>query len=280
MAEPAPTQGSDPKAPALLGNGDLRLRRCRHGHMLYSLNDGYIGRALDTYGEYVEDEAELYQRLLQPGQVAVEAGANIGALTVVMAQAVGPNGRVITFEPQRVLYQMLCANLALNGLRNVHAALGGFGAETMTMNVPPVNYDRLENFGGVTLQADGPGEPVSVVPIDSFSLPICHLIKIDVEGMELEVLEGARETIKRHAPVIYLENNIREKSPALIGWLLEHDYRLFWHRPRLFRVPNYRGHEADIFDNTINVNMLCLPPRVQGDPNLDAVTSPEDWWQE
>ena len=270
----------DEATPALFAKNDLRLRPCRHGVMLYSLHDIYIGRSLEVYGQYAEDEAELYQQLLRPGQVAVEAGANIGAHTVVLAQAVGPQGLVVAAEPQRIVYQMLCANLALNNLKNVQARICGFGAERGSLRVPPRDYDRDGNFGAVTLQPDGPGELVPVQPIDALGLPQCHLIKVDVEGMEQAVLEGARDTITTHRPALYVENNKRDQSPSLISMLQDLDYRLWWHIPRLYREDNFRGHAVDIFDNTININMLGLPADDPRKVMFKEISGPADWWKD
>src|SRR5437868_835956 len=94
----------------------IRLKRCREGAMLYNTNDTYIGRALDTYGEISRGEVELFQHVVQPSTTAVEVGANIGVHTIVLARLVGPQGRVVAFEPQRIVFQMLCANVALNAL--------------------------------------------------------------------------------------------------------------------------------------------------------------------
>lgn len=98
-----------------------RLKQCRHGMMLYNLNDIYIGRSLDLYGEFSEGEIRVFQQLVKPGQTILEVGANIGAHTVWLAQAVGPTGVVMAFEPQRIVHQTLCANLALNNIFNVHS---------------------------------------------------------------------------------------------------------------------------------------------------------------
>src|SRR5437773_2697778 len=89
-----------------------RLKQCRHGMMLYNINDVYIGRSLDQYGEFSEGELDLFQQFVKPGQLILEVGANIGAHTVWLAQAVGSTGTVLAFEPQRIVYQALCANLA------------------------------------------------------------------------------------------------------------------------------------------------------------------------
>jgi hypothetical protein len=66
-----------------------RLSDCRHGRMLYFSNDRYVGGSLDVYGDYCEDETQLFGQILRPGHVVVEAGANIGAHTVHLAQVVG-----------------------------------------------------------------------------------------------------------------------------------------------------------------------------------------------
>ena len=59
-----------------------KVKDCRHGRLMYLLNDAYIGRSLDVYGEYSEGEIALFRQLLRPGDVAVDVGANIGALTI------------------------------------------------------------------------------------------------------------------------------------------------------------------------------------------------------
>src|SRR4051812_49892110 len=91
-----------------MGKSEERLSRmqtgtkdCRHGKLSYLLNDAYIGRSLDVYGEYSEGELELFHQLLRPGDVAVDAGANIGAVTVGMARLFGPGGAGVALEPPR-----------------------------------------------------------------------------------------------------------------------------------------------------------------------------------
>ena len=93
-----------------------QTKDCRHGRFTYLLNDAYIGRSLDVYGEYSEGEIDLFRQLLRPGDVAIDVGANIGALTVAMARLVQPGGAIVAFEPQRAIYDILCNNLRLNGL--------------------------------------------------------------------------------------------------------------------------------------------------------------------
>ena len=79
--------------------------------MLYNVNDDYIGRSLDIYGEFSEGEIEAFSLLVHPGDIVLDVGANIGSHTIWFAQAVGPTGGVMAFEPQRLLFQTLCPTL-------------------------------------------------------------------------------------------------------------------------------------------------------------------------
>ncbi len=146
--------------------------QCRHGPMTYLPNDRFIGRSLQIYGEYCEHEVEMLRHLLRPGDMAIDAGANIGALTVGMAQAVGPQGAVHAFEPQGVLHGLMAENIAQNRLANVVAHKAAAGAAPGVIRVPPLDYGEAANFGGVALgMSSGDGEEVPVVTIDSLRLP-------------------------------------------------------------------------------------------------------------
>ncbi len=237
-----------------------RLKKCRRGNFLYNQQDRYIGRSLEAYGEYVDDEIRLLLAMIEPGDFVVEAGANMGADTVPLARRVGAKGHVLAIEPQRIVHQLLCANVALNGLVNVTTPWCAVGAAAGEAVVPPIDYGKLHNFGGVELKTEGVGERVPVVPIDQFELTGCALLKVDVEGMELDVLRGAEATIKRFKPILYIENNAGSKSPPLIRHVLDLGYYLFWHTPPLFNPQNFAGNAQDIFGDVRSCNMLCLPP--------------------
>jgi protein-L-isoaspartate O-methyltransferase len=92
----------------------LRIKRTRYGLMAYNINDVYLGRSLDVYSEYSLGETDLFAKLIRPGSMVLDIGANIGAHTLYFAQAVGPGVGVVAIEPQRAVYQLLCAKLALN----------------------------------------------------------------------------------------------------------------------------------------------------------------------
>src|SRR5258707_14359705 len=104
------------------------LKACRYGHMLYNIHDVYVGRSLDLYGEFSEGEVGLFRQLVKPGDLVLDVGANIGTHTLFFSQRIGATGRVLAFEPQRIVFQTLCANLAINSATNVWCyphAVGG-----------------------------------------------------------------------------------------------------------------------------------------------------------
>lgn len=262
-------------------DGFNELRPCAGGPMLYNRNDAYIGASLRRYGEFSRGERLLFHRLLQPGQWVVEVGSNIGAHTVDLSRAVGPRGRVDAFEPQRLMFQTLCANLALNQCANVHAHPMALGAQEGSIRVPNLDPRARNNFGGLGLQSGLPGgEPVLLRTLDSLALPRCHFLKADVEGMEVEVLQGAVETIRRHRPLLYLENDREARSAELIDLALSLGYRLYWHLPPMFDPANHAGETENIFGGVVSVNMLGVPAERPLEVNgLRPVQSRDDTWK-
>lgn len=235
------------------------LVQSRHGPLLYNRFDQYVGGSLAAYGEFSEGESAMFAQLVGAGHVVVEAGANIGAHTVHLARLVGERGAVFAFEPQRIVFQTLCTNLALNQLVNVVARQQGLGRQAGEMVLPNVDPRVENNFGGLSLLTEGPGERVGIVTIDSLELSRCDLIKVDVEGMEEEVIAGAEQTIAKFRPVLYLENDRVEKSASLIRYLQSLNYRMWWHLSPLFNPDNFAGNTQNIFGGIVSINILCQP---------------------
>jgi len=260
--------------------GFQRLSHVRFGLCVYNRNDLYIGRSLEQYGEFSEGECELFRQLVRPGGVVVEAGANIGSHTVPLAKIVGTNGRVYAFEPQRVIFQTLCANVTLNSLLNVDCRWQAVGAAPGTLLVPSLDYEKENNFGGLGLGSYQHGLSVPVTTVDCLNLERCDLLKADVEGMELDVMRGAAQTLSRFRPLLYLENDRREKSPALLEHLLGLGYRLYWHLPPMYNPRNYYGNANNVFPHIVSVNLLGVHSSIKSNiSGLTEVTSPQDFWR-
>ncbi|MBU6497403.1 MAG: FkbM family methyltransferase [Rhodospirillales bacterium] len=244
--------------PILPEAGFNRLALCRHGPMLFNRHDQYVGASLATYGEFSPGEMVLFAKLVGAGAHVVEVGANSGAHPVGLAQLVGPSGRVHAFEPQRIVFQTLCANLALNSCTNVLARHEAAGAEAGEILVPALAPDRTNNFGGLSLRGATSGERVTLRRLDDLALPACHLLKIDAEGMEVEVLRGAAASVAAHSPFLYVENDRTERAAELVALLLGWNYQLYWHTPPLFEPENFAGEAANIFGVTASLNLLCV----------------------
>jgi FkbM family methyltransferase len=254
-----------------------RIKRCRHGTMLYNVNDRFVGEALDRYSEYGDIELQVLLQLVRPGDTVGEAGANIGCHSVPLAKAVRPDGALLVFEPQRLTYQILCSNLALNGLWNVYARNAATGRVPGQVSVPLLDPASVQNFGGLSLVGSQNGEPVPIETIDGFSLANCRMIKIDVQGMEADALAGAEATIKRCRPILYVENERPATSAALIRQIQSYGYRLWDHRPLLFNPANKAGVSENIYPTIASVNRLCIPQEVTVKIDLREIRNPADW---
>lgn len=254
-----------------------KLKYCRHGVYLFNENDYYMGKALDLYGEYSEGEIDLFKQVLKPGQVAVDIGANLGTHTVFFAKQVGMKGRVYAIEPQRIVFQQLVANIALNSLLNVHCHQIALGSYRGHIFVPPVDYFHQGNFGAVELTEQHVGEEVRLITLDTLELAACHFIKIDVEGMELEVLKGATKTIEKFRPIMHIENDRTEKSANLIRYLTALNYDMYWYVSLLYNPQNFAQNPQNIYGKTITINMLCLPQESKITVNqMKKVKGPDD----
>jgi FkbM family methyltransferase len=234
--------------------GDVtKTAECRHGIFTWYAEDRLIGLSLDRYAEYSEGEVVAMKKCLRPGNTVIDVGANIGAFTVPMAQIVGESGIVYAFEASYKNARLLRKNIHDNRLVNVSVIERAASSYHHLITIS--NQDAHHAYN----DTDRDSFDSAAVPIDSLNLEKCHFIKIDVDAHELEVLQGAEETIKRCQPVIYVENEREERSQELLEWLIAHDYRCYWHRPVHFNPDNFRKDRRNIFGNLISIMMLCVP---------------------
>jgi len=237
-----------------------QLVSTKHGLMLVNKNDIYVGRSLILYGEISEAENAIYKQLCNNGDTIVEVGANIGAHSLSIAKSIGVNGKLFCYEPQQIVFQTLNANLALNSITNTTTFQLGVASKESSINVEPINYTTTANFGGISLKDIKKGEKIDVVSLDKhLNLQSLKLLKIDVEGMEIDVLLGAKKTIEKFQPIIYCENDRIDSSKELIQLIQSYGYDLYWHLPALFNSENFNNVKENVFKNIVSVNLLCLP---------------------
>lgn len=154
------------------------------------------------------EEQALIAKLLNPSDTFYDIGANVGFYSVIAARLVGPHGHVYAFEPFAPSANIARSNARRNGFENVTvveaAVMAGEGS--VYLRTSP---DRESTHYSVTANASGEGVHVPAVSIDTYAprhrLRAPNLVKIDVEGGELDALSGMLLTLKRHRPIVICE---------------------------------------------------------------------------
>jgi FkbM family methyltransferase len=232
----------------------------------------YIGKCFDLYGQYSESEVSMMRAFLHEGSTAIDVGANIGDLTVPLARIVGDTGRVYAIESHPEAFNVLCANLALNALRN-----------TKPINAFVASNDRADT-GGPWGQFAYTGETWSpqFLSLDALDLARCDLIKIDVDGNELEVLKSGEMQIEKHRPVLYFENDVRDSSSKLLAYVIDRlDYKVYWHPAPIFDEANFFGNPVNHWapKDIISLMVLAVPAERNVEvSNLRPIKDRNDWW--
>lgn len=252
-------------------------RRCRYGLMTYNLKDQWQGQSYELYGESMESEINLLREAIRPGATVLDIGACFGSHTIPISHFVGPTGKVFAYEPERRNFCCLCGNVASNNLNNVFCYHQAIGGGSTVVRVPELNPDTTTNYGGVNLYGDYSQSltyPLAMVAIDHLNLIACDLIKIDVEGMEIDVIEGAKGTINDFRPIIYVENDGRDPE-KLQKALLDMEYEVYLQNAPLYNPQNYYSEPKDIFVNEqgavfVSPMLFCVPKEKTALINLGA----------
>jgi len=239
--------------------------------MVYNQNDIWQGRSFDTYGEYSEEEVILFRKHIKPGHTVFDVGANIGSHTLAFSRLVGPTGLVVAIEPERHNFYTLCGNVAVNNIRNVFCFQQALGKETGSIDIPEIDEATTNNFGAIDLTRDYskfPHYPVTLNTLDNIGVDKCDFIKIDVEGMEKAVIEGAINKINKFKPILYVEDDRTEKSQELREYIKSLDYKIYKHYPRFFNPQNFYEEPINVFNDTTSWNLFChhnsINPDVSG----------------
>ena len=199
-----------------------RLLPAAWGGNLLALDDDHIGRCLGTTGIYDLAVSELLFRLIHPGDLVIDAGANIGYMSVLAATA---GARVIAFEPNPELQPILRRNLGTRGeVRPV--ALGARRHEATLIAPDPTAHNS--GLGRLGASTDAGGVPVQVVTLDEELLGrSVAILKLDVEGVEEAVLEGAANALRdRRIRHIIFEDHHGVPSPVMTR-LRGHGYAIY-----------------------------------------------------
>jgi len=220
----------------------------RFDYRMVNASSGYgVGYTLLNSSSFDAREGAVGMQLLTlrrqhfgDGVIAVDCGANIGVRTVEWAQGMTGWGQVIAVEAQERIYYALAGNITINNCFNAIAVHAAVGAETGSLRVPVPNYREPASFGSLELRQSANNEfigqaidyseqrlaTIRMMTIDSLNLGRLDMIKIDVEGMELDVLQGARDALGRFLPIIVVEG-IKAPQAEITAVLASYGYEWF-----------------------------------------------------
>jgi FkbM family methyltransferase len=188
--------------------------------------DEHMQSQIFWYGSYSRDIILLLDRILEPGHVVADVGANIGEISLAAARRVGKTGKVHSFEPMSLLFNCLVQNSSMNNLKQIMPVQQGVsaGLGKTTIYAQEARFkDGTRHSGLGTIYPFGdrsvPVEEIELTTLDYYfeehPLERLDLIKLDVEGAEHDVLRGALHTIRRHRPYIILE--LQEETAQSAG---------------------------------------------------------------
>ncbi len=261
---------------------NLLAVQCLRGEFIINKNGRYLEEGLIKYGEFMEEERRVFEMICKPGNFAIDIGANIGLHTRNLSDIVGEKGIVWAVEPQPYLVRLLGENIKRNPYPNTTLHHIGLGEEPGEFIAPYYDISKTTNFGGVALIENNEnnqrfGIKVNVQPLDNIQYPRrVNFIKMDVEGMEEQILKGGAQLLKNHRPAVYCENDRAMKYMGVLQKFWEYNYKVYWHlAPYITRFrDNYRNHDLAFQDPDIGlkaINIICLP--AEHTINCDLVES-------
>lgn len=267
---------------------DPHLVTTRYGSMHLLGRDSIVSESLALYGEWAQREIDFLAHFIAPGATVLDIGAFIGTHTLAFSTLVGEQGAVIAFEPRAEAFGLLSRNVQDNRRTNVRLHQRGVSDAPATIALHRLAPGALTNFAGLALEdedtgpASGPAYEVPLVTVDSLALSAVGLLKIDVEGMERQVLDGARETIAAFQPAVFAEANSISAGLKILNWCKASGYECLGHLTDAFNPDNFNGEARNIFDDGKELNLLLLPlgralppgtPRVFPIDNADDIAA-------
>lgn len=176
-----------------------------------------------------EPELRWILSILNSGDVFVDVGANVGVYSVHAARKVGPSGRVVAIEPSAQAAAILTANASANDLGDIITVINAAASNTQGSLYLAGN---AEQWNSLSLSASPTGPMIAVTTLDKTLASDASLagrikcIKIDAEGVETQVLQGAANVISQSSPYIVFENTFETTRCEAALWLKQHGYKI------------------------------------------------------
>lgn len=245
---------------------------------LYPANDTVVGPCLARHGEFARPQLDLLLALATPGAgTFVDVGANLGTMAAPFAKA-RPDWRVIAVEAHRGVAAILAANAANNGCDRLEVVHAAAGPDRRIAAFPTLPLDAAANLGTSSFyDRETPRLPVLMLPLDELAPADTRLVKIDVEGLEPEVLAGAHRLIETVRPVFFVEAFHATARAAVLETFLRAGYAAYWfYAPWVTRAP-LSGVTAQ--DDTIgDANFVCIPGQGPAPWDLPPARPEQETW--
>lgn len=233
----------------------------RYGVMTFFENDSPLGASLKQYGEWAHFELNILLSLIRVGDTVIDVGANIGTHSIAFAAAVANSGKVISFEPQPAVAELLRKNLLANGFPEVVVRQQGVAEKNGVMHIEIPSYHDKSNVGAafLTKEARNNSLKVSVTNLDSLGLKRCRLLKIDSEGMGIKVLRGAGELIRETRPLVSLELDEIGEVQDIFDFFQPRGYQMVFFECPAFNAENFAGSSHNFFGFASEGMLLAVP---------------------
>lgn len=234
------------------------------GHTLW-FPKGFSGRLEYLAGNYEPELTQLVKERVRQGMTVIDGGANIGYYTLLFSHLVGASGTVYAFEPDPSMYQALLKNISENALTNVKAYEYALGRTSGVASF--IAEGGVSSRLSTETQPNGQLITVQVVALDNLfqAAESIDFVKLDVEGAEIECLEGMRNIIQRSANIsVVLEVNLNKigvEANTLFARLREFCFEEIYAIEDDFYVMN-ENDLSNLFDSTVArrkhvFNLLC-----------------------
>lgn len=235
-------------------------------------NDKIISNSLINYGEYQQHEIDLLLTLISDQDIVFDIGANIGYHTTAFSSRAK---QVYSFEAHPIHFEMLEKNTAT--LKNCTIKNIAVSDSSGKLNISDFDILEKNNYGAVLI--DSEGVLVECESIDNMKIPTPQLVKIDVEGHEVNVLNGMQNLLKNNKPLVYFEAQETNDLPEIYKLLDDLNYSMNWCVVRNYSSDNYRNNQTNIFGNTAIFSILAYQKDYHNVHQWLPVQGPNDNWQ-
>jgi FkbM family methyltransferase len=233
------------------------------------VKDKGVERSIFYTGTYEAGTLRIFDFILKPGDNFIDVGANIGLMSLFVANKIGKSGMVHSFEPEPDTFKILSNNISLNKLKNIYLNKWALGSKKMEGIIYP-NFEINRGASSIVKKDSTAGKPINIITLDEYiknkKVDKVALIKIDIEGYELEMLQGAIKLLNsKEAPIICIEYSQDVESVGSLSDVYE--FIIGINHYRIFKFVGWKGDLSNLKEVFTkeempeNDNVFCFLPR-------------------